>query len=446
MSDFISQAWTCFRFERRFPWKMFPEDSEDNNFILLRAPKKWTDFPGATPCYTILQSFGIYLCTESQVAEDLIFSFDLCRGTGTAQKWETWIHWNWSWSSFSAPWSLMFGSVPLELGYCLDHGFWIKHLHQQFRHLFGAMRQHLLCRTRKFCDTLGLTTSSAINRAVTTLQEASGKSCGTCCGVFLKEYASACFLEEFAVRRLKDMVTVKVNICLHWLTHHARLHVHCSKSLKRTSFPHNVQSVWVFRIFSWWGPYPGTKPTSQGVACQTPLFDSATTGGAACYTATGGTPQGQWQKPVDLHGFAAGSHAPKRLDLLDPLCLNVRCFFNRLAAWALFFGTFLCTFKHLLQETMAMIIALLPFFDLAKCRAASKSLLSMSRDSLWLRCRRISCPMEPTFLGGFKKYRTGRTAYDRISISNNWMNLKTWWMRKGLVSMKLLRFHFSKSH
>eukprot|EP00434_Breviolum_minutum_P022694 symbB.v1.2.020026.t2/scaffold1663.1/size106897/6 len=67
------------------------------------------------------------------------------------------------------------------------------------------------------------------------------------------------------------------------------------------------------------------------------------------------------------------------------------------------------------QETMAMIIALLPFFDLAKCRAASKSLLSMSRDSLWLRCRRISCPMEPTFLGGFKKYRTGRIYY-RTSV------------------------------
>ena len=133
----------------------------------------------------------------------------------------------------------MFGSVPLELGYCLDHGLWIKHL-QQFRHLFGAMRQHLLCPTRKFCDTLGLTTSSAINRAVTTLQEASGKSCGTCCGVFLKEYASACFLEEFALRRLKDMVTVKVNICLHIMQDYM---VHCSKGLKRTSFPHNVQSA-----------------------------------------------------------------------------------------------------------------------------------------------------------------------------------------------------------
>ena len=142
----------------------------------------------------------------------------------------------------------MFGSVPLELGYCLDHGFWIKHLHQQFRHLFGAMRQHLLCPTRKFCDTLGLTTSSAINRAVTTLQEASGKSCGTCFGVFLKEYASACFLEDFALRRLKDMVTVRVNICLHIMQDYMFT---VQKASKERLFLITFNPQRVFRIPPW---------------------------------------------------------------------------------------------------------------------------------------------------------------------------------------------------
>ena len=126
------------------------------------------------------------------------------------------------------------------------------------------------------------------------------------------------------------------------LTHHARLHVHCSKSLKRTSFPHNVQSA-------------------TGVS-HPPLVRSLSRNEAdvsrCCLPNPALWQRHHWRCSVlysdrrDPAGPVAKAGGParfcrrkpctvKRLDLLEPLCLNVRCVFNCLEAWILIAVIFL---------------------------------------------------------------------------------------------------------